>query len=574
VGLSLIAFDTDHIKQYVFGTDKLREIRGASSILDRLNRNQMDEAAKKVGAFCIYANGGSGLYLVDTNKAHEFGSSVQASYRSTTGVGASITYVVQDVPTNAPNDLDLLLEYPLNGTLELLRYRLREAKGNPPALLAAPSHPFMRPCDICGHEYAEKEVLHPDEAEAFYCAICWEKREEDKAIKEVIRDCIEDREGKLPTKLKSPLWERVIRRLREQDYLLPEDTDRPSDFNDFRNFSGAKEYFGLIYADGNSMGQRIEKLSTLKEIQEFAEAVDNATYEAVCMAIKAYLRVGQHINTNQEISWTVGSKEPIFPFDLLLLGGDDVVMVTPASIALDVSLTIANAFRDEMRKKFPNDGDKQVTLSIGVVLAPVKYPFKLLLEMAESSLKFAKKIGAELRFHPKNDNQNDDARINFLIVTGGTSPNFQLTYNSVYTVKDDGQGHEFYATLRPYEPAQLAVLLNTIREGRKLSLGRTKLHELREAVLQKNLTTSVTDALGILRNWRMRQREYVVRQVYEFGGRFQVPRHDQDDPASYFPKVTFPWFADGIDVYRTSLLDFVELYDFVSGEEGEGYDEH
>jgi hypothetical protein len=46
VGLSLIAFDTNAIKQYVFGTDKLREIRGASSILDNLNRDSMINLAE------------------------------------------------------------------------------------------------------------------------------------------------------------------------------------------------------------------------------------------------------------------------------------------------------------------------------------------------------------------------------------------------------------------------------------------------------------------------------------------------------------------------------------------------
>jgi hypothetical protein len=40
-----------------------------------------------------------------------------------------------------------------------------------------------------------------------------------------------------------------------------------------------------------------------------------------------------------------------------------------------------------------------------------------------------------------------------------------------------------------------------------------------------------------------------------------------------FPRVTFPWFADGKDTYRTFLLDFVELYDFVAGEEVDSADE-
>lgn len=36
MGFSLVALDTDHIKEYVFGTDKLKEIRGASPLLVQL----------------------------------------------------------------------------------------------------------------------------------------------------------------------------------------------------------------------------------------------------------------------------------------------------------------------------------------------------------------------------------------------------------------------------------------------------------------------------------------------------------------------------------------------------------
>src|SRR2546423_6532466 len=83
VGKSLVAFDTDHIKEYVFGTDKLKEIRGASSLLDRLNRREMEEVAWNHGIqiTTIYTNGGVGLFVVDSNRAHEFKLLVQQMYR-------------------------------------------------------------------------------------------------------------------------------------------------------------------------------------------------------------------------------------------------------------------------------------------------------------------------------------------------------------------------------------------------------------------------------------------------------------------------------------------------------------
>ena len=163
-----------------------------------------------------------------------------------------------------------------------------------------------------------------------------------------------------------------------------------------------------------------------------------------------------------------------------------------------------------------------------------------------------------------------------MTVTGSTSHDFARVYGLLCNKKGHVSGCkedvEFYATLRPYDIEQLTGLLNAIREGHKKGLGRTKLHQVREAVLKKNLTTSVQEGLMVLRNWREKQRSFVVRQVYEFVGRYQRQYSDPQNLATMFPRVTFPWFADGKDTYRTSLLDFVELYDFVAGEEVDSAD--
>jgi hypothetical protein len=275
----------------------------------------------------------------------------------------------------------------------------------------------------------------------------------------------------------------------------------------------------------------------------------------------------------------------VFPFDILLVGGDDVVMVTDAAKAMDVALLIAQQFR-----KLANDPktfahNEQVneriaellqeyamSLSVGVVLAPVKYPFGLLQEMAKSALKFAKKAVADEQAESSDKKAFDGTRINFQVVTGGSHPNFNETYKRTYQKVNKIRKLEFHASLRAYKPDDLKSLLETIRKGHQLHLGRTKLHQLREAILEKNLTTSVQKGLATLRNWRDEQRTYVVGQVYGFGQRHQKQRSDSNGPIFDFPRVTFPWFADGEHkgrgVYRTSLLDFIELYDFVTREGG------
>lgn len=561
---SLVAFDTDHIKEYVFGTDRLKEIRGASSLLDRLNRHEMKAIAHLYDIeddAIIYKNGGSGLFVVSQGNAEKFGKHVQQRYRELTGGGASITFVVQPLPNDAPDDLETLLDYDFGKahTLELMRYKLRERKLSPPDVLTLSSHPFMRPCDACGIFYAEEDH-EIGESGTFYCASCWKKRKEDEDFKNQL--------GKKGKRAQEYLWGRISSYLDQVGYVFDQSqqVERPNDFNEFRQFAESKEYIGLIYADGNSMGTSIEKINTLRELRDFAHCIDEAIFLSMCQAIKAYLPV-------VEIERSENGKKKqvsVFPFDILLVGGDDIVMVTDAAKVIDVSLEIAQKFRTLTKN--------QHSLSIGVVLAPVKYPFGLLQDMAESALKFAKKVAADERAKAKDPDQFDGTRINFQVVTGGSKPDFSETYKEIYRrVIDDSKHLDFHASLRPYKPKDLEHLLKAIREGHKLNLGRSKLHQLREAVFDKNLTTSVQKGLAALHNWRgEKQRAHVVGEVYAFGSSYQIPRSDPRDPVSGFPRVTFPWFADGEEkgraVYRTPLLDFIELYDFVA-REGESNDE-
>ncbi|MBE3558155.1 MAG: hypothetical protein IMW89_02895 [Ktedonobacteraceae bacterium] len=575
MGQTLVAFDTDHIKQYVFATHRLKEIRGGSSCLDNLNRRAMVEEAKKFGAREVYANGGSGLFLVDGDReiAEQFGRSVQEAYERETKGGASVSFAVQPLPPH----LDPWKDERTHDFLELLSYRLKQAKMTPPQTVVFPSHPFMRPCDSCGVRYAEKrdviESADPTEQDKRYCGVCLAKRQEDNRVKNDIKDAIKvlmkrRSQGMLSKEWDedgySYIWRKVIRKLlQEHNYKISEGTVRPSDFNELRGLSGSKDYLALIYADGNGMGKVIGDCKQLTELGRVAQYIDDAVYHALSAAIARHLPVVQPEGER---------KEPMFPFDILLIGGDDIVLVTPATVAMDVALTLAREFCERTKQ----EEEKGRTLSVGVVLAPVKYPFGLLHDLAGSVLQFAKQEGARRREEEKTSKYRD-ARINFLVVAGSTSHDFKKVYASLHNKHVQVSGRHgdtaFYATLRPYTVEELERLLRVIREGRQSSLGRTKLHQIREAVLKMNLSTSVSDALAVLRNWKERQRQFVVTQVYEQAKHAQEARNFPDHPGSLFPRVTFPWFVDKDDSYRTALLDFVELYDFVIPEGGNGGEE-
>jgi hypothetical protein len=558
---SLVALDTDHIKDYVFATDTLKEIRGASSLLDRLNRDVMRKLAKSYGGETIYANGGSGLFLIDSGKAVKFGIQVQNEYRRLTTGGVSVTYVVQPLSEDAPDTIEEIMKHPMPHTLALLRYRLREQKGYPYAHIDEASHPLMRLCDSCGIFYAVRQA--PNEPE-FYCQSCLNKQTEDGGVKDYITRWIGQKKQR--EDFVSPLWNEVLGRLKHYNYNLPDDTKRPEDLNVFGEFRRAKDYLGLIYADANGMGKKLDELSTLQEIQDFAQKIDEAVYWAMCEVVSDHLPV-----KDLGESW-------VFPFDILLIGGDDLVLVTPAAQAMAVAYALAERFYVLANGNQQRDSTKQTekhSLSVGVVLAPTNYPFSLLLNLVEDTLKFAKKDGSKVL--AKKESEYGRTRINFLVVSGNTSQSFGKVYD-LWHRKGKTSQHSFYATMRPYTLEQLKFLLVMLREGSRHSLGRSKLHQLREAVLQLNLSTSVTESLAVLRSWKEKERDFVVKKVYSTEIGYPLSQWDEQNPTALFPVVTFPWLVDnkekGVKRYSTLLLDFVELYDFVAREDGDGHGEN
>jgi hypothetical protein len=539
VSKSLIAFDTDHIKRYVFGTNKLKEIRGASSILDHLNRVEtVHEAEAEFGAAKIYAYGGSALFLVNSDGAEPLGKAVQERYHDRTGGGASITYAIQPIPDNdAP---DPLTATKLNGdvemadVLDMLRFRLRLAKDGQrvDSMNALPSHALLCTCNSCGVNYAEEiDPTDPDEPDGRYCRVCKGKRDKNRDNNRELREA-----RKIPLSDET-LWGRVIHSLGES-YLpstssLPE---RPEDFNAFRQFTRGKDYLGLIYADANNMGRIFAGLTTLQEVSDTATQVDRAVFDALAEAVRMYLPV------------QVGK----FPFDILLIGGDDIVIVTPADKALQVARTLA--------VKFNEYTDKKYTLSIGVVLAPVKYPFGQARMLVEETLKAAKKSGAAS--NRERSSEQEQPRINFMVLTGNTSLSYDKTYTEMHKKNGYGIDNEFYATMRPYTLPQLDWLLDRLSKGNNLRLGRTKLHQLREAILKLDNTRTILESLALLRNWKETERTFIKDMVRELDKRQTEKQRRMG--------TLFPWYldgresSDGLTIYRTPLLDFVELYDFVS----------
>ncbi|HGJ67248.1 TPA: hypothetical protein ENS27_17950, partial [bacterium] len=195
--VSLLCADTDKVKSYVFGSAKLPEVRGASIILDELNKSGIEKIFSKdelnVCKEClIYYAGGSVMAIVPSCKAQEICKEIEKMYLNTTKV-ATITAIAEpfhlyeycfglnannfscedfkemwrksdpkqkkiirnyyDIKADEPSDKDLEDAFEkTKGFNELTRFmtnRLKVAKQNKESVPYFETGRFLRLCDSC-----------------------------------------------------------------------------------------------------------------------------------------------------------------------------------------------------------------------------------------------------------------------------------------------------------------------------------------------------------------------------------------------------------------------------------------
>ena len=105
----------------------------------------------------------------------------------------------------------------------------------------------------------------------------------------------------------------------------------------------ASGFVAFIYADGNNMGGYIRrKIQSPQQYQQFSQDVFKATEGAVYKALKQlkprrYKPDTSSSRKNKKETW-------LYPFEVVAVGGDDVMLVVPADAALSVAETLGNDF--------------------------------------------------------------------------------------------------------------------------------------------------------------------------------------------------------------------------------------
>jgi len=331
----LVAFDTDRIKDYLFATNKLKEIRGASALLVKLNETDTESVVRRVcpATDTVYAAGGGALFIVPSEAdANRVIAAVEKLYRQETAVASITGACLALAPATRQEGFGKRIR-----DLGFLLHRSKARKAQQPVLAIAP---YLHPCDACGRHPAAHRQRDEEGQDQLLCRACHIKREH------------------------TPILQR----------------NEPQDFGELGGLSHPPGYLGFIHADGNLMGNRLAQLGTKENYTDFATGVICLLDNAARAATSAFsLRDGKK------------------PYIGLLLGGDDLLLTTAADLALPAALELAQFFEknsSDLLKRVRLDG-QSLTLSASVVLAHADYPIAEMHRLSIKCLQRAKRRSFE-----------------------------------------------------------------------------------------------------------------------------------------------------------------------------------
>ncbi|PKM80070.1 MAG: hypothetical protein CVU88_04915 [Firmicutes bacterium HGW-Firmicutes-13] len=492
----IVSFDTDQIKNYIFSTNRLKEIRGASSLLLKLDRRRKKWIKNVVPGInednIVYsAGGGTSVLLDNEDQAKKVIAEVSRNFLDKT-VTATITGVL--LPPTSIFEL-------FGQRMKQAGEQLRQAKEAKAELTNLPVEPYLHLCHSC-EKYPAVEIMAERNNELL-CKSC--------AVKRSYGD-------------RSEFYQEFLKYVKKQDKnnqiwkkeMLPKDLDT------IGKVAYPPGYIGLIALDGNHMGNFLNKLKKKEDYQEFSKRINCLVMDQTFTALKRY---GQPRRLDTE--------SYVAPFEIVIMGGDDVFLITAADIAIEVALSIAEGF-EEGSKPILEGADmlqEKITMAGGVVLAHAKFPIPAMYKISEELQKSAKKICAE--------NKYQTGALDFVVVSSSDT--------------DLEEMRSPIPHYRPYLCKNLRKLVNYIRRFKKEEFPTSQLQAMYQSLFAGKINAQLA-AIATLGRLCQSQDQKKYKLLRNFFKDFDVAFNGQ------LP----PWTEKKI----TALADLVELYPFI-GKEGE-----
>jgi len=345
----------------------------------------------------------------------------------------------------------------------------------------------------------------------------------------------------------------------------------PEEARSLREIGNACQGFvAYIYADGNNMGGYIQQIKTPQEYKKFSEDIFQATEQSVYKALAQHLKPHQ-LNNLTDPDNKKRNQCWIHPFEILAIGGDDVMLIVPADRALAIAKTIGEEFENillqiggyRLDKSSPiyaghryspqkaTPSQCKLSMSSGVLIAAEDTPIYYAENLTSQLLKSAKKSGKQLK-----DAGYCGGTIDFLVMKSVTTISSNIdSFRDEGLTLDRGAKLKLYAA--PYTLHEIGGLIESVKALKKAEFPKSQLYQIR-SFLERGKQTTILN----YRYFRTRLKQGKAELKAEFEEAWCKPK-DKKNTGNLAP-----WMFDLKDkVYETIWREIVEIYDFIEPEE-------
>ncbi|NCJ08676.1 type III-B CRISPR-associated protein Cas10/Cmr2 [Synechococcales cyanobacterium C] len=337
-------------------------------------------------------------------------------------------------------------------------------------------------------------------------------------------------------------------------------------------------FVAYLYADGNNMGGYLQTLKTAEDYQRFSEIVSKATEQSVYYALAQHLQP-QRLHDINDAETQGRDGQWIHPFEILTIGGDDVMLVVPAHQALAIAKSLSEAFERLLLEADPSFGMRpqtapstpgaihrycpesapiaqcQLSMSVGVLITaedtPIYYAENLTSQLLKSAKKKAKQLKTEAHYA--------GGTVDFLVMKSVT-----MLSSEISEFREAGLvlGHKPKLKLfgAPYTLHEIDGLLKTGQALKAAGFPRSQLYQIR-SLLERGKHTAILN----YRYFRVRlsaDKQALLQDAFEQA--WCQPK-DADNRGNLAPWMSRPDKTG--TTYETIWRELVDLYPFIEAQD-------
>lgn len=576
----IMTVETVKIKDFLFSTNKLRIIRGASYLLDYLNQIVVPEILKNNGEKkedIIYIGAGNAKFFVDSEDiAKKIANEVKKAYK----IKASNSKIVASFAKT---------EYKVGGDNSKNKRKIWEdidelAKNT--AIEKSKGFPMMNPdfigvekCELCGRNSAQISVenlerdlenigLNVKDGRVKLDNFSVENDyliEDDYSIeipklREQIKDLTGTKNGTGDNK--GIICEECLRKLIFSNRVKDTKSEKKISFynnmkeefntielgTEISDYENGKSFIGFMYSDGDGLGDFLKNVADkfkketdnpkveedyLGFLNKFSETLDRNTKDALLEAIK-------EIFAEKKDEKRFG--------EFLIVGGDDVCAVFNPELVLELSEKFQKIFEEKMKDYIQGTKakDSSITSSSGVIIAKSKTPAFQLFEQALKLQKLAKA--------KRYEHSAKTGFIDFQVIGSEGCVDID-SFRKTINRKDEVKKKDNLVMERPYaidieessKVKNVEKLFTTIKELKEIKFPKNKLRYIYELKRDEKLEDfeKKMEFINILSKMKDEHINF-IKENYNID-------YDYQEFEKYF----------------NNIFDIVELYDFVGGEADE-----